>query len=266
MLIIGESLNGSIPPVGQAITNRDEEWVRALAQKQVDCGAQMLDVNAGGLSGRDESTDLVWLVEVVQESVSLPLVLDSNNPEALRAAMAVYRGPRPILSSLTPEENRLKTLLPLALDHNCGLIALCLSETGIPPDPESRLEIADTLVEHATASGMKPEDIYLDPLVLTIGANYRSGAVTQNTLRLIRTHFPQVNTVCGVSNVGFEMPKRRLLNRTFMAMLMALELEAFIVDVRDRDLMAALLAAAALAGRDEWCRNYFKAYRAGKLE
>ncbi len=266
MLIIGESLNGSIPSVGQAITHHDESWIQNLAQKQVDCGAQMLDVNAGGLSGQDECTDLAWMVEVVQDSISVPLVLDSTNPEALRAAIAVYRGPKPILSSLTAEEARLNTLLPLALDHNCGLIALCLNEAGISPEPKRRLDIAGTLVERATAIGMKPEDLYLDPLVMSIGVSYHAGAVTLETLRLIRDHFPRVNTVCGVSNVGFEMPRRRLLNRTFVAMLMTLGLEAFMVDVRDPELMSTLLAAAALAGRDEWCRNYLKAYRAGKLD
>jgi cobalamin-dependent methionine synthase I len=266
MLIIGESLNGSIPSVGQAITNHDEHWIRTLAQKQVDSGAQMLDVNAGGLSGQDECANLAWLVEVVQESVSVPLVMDSTNPEALRAAISVYRGPRAILSSLTAEEVRLNTVLPLALKYNCGLIALCFNESGISLESERRLEIATTLVERVTIAGMSPEDLYLDPLVMTIGANYQAGAVTLDTLRLIRDHFPQVNTVCGVSNVGFEMPKRRLLNKTFVAMLMALGLEAFMVDVRDAELMATLFAAAALAGRDEWCRIYLRAYRAGKLD
>ncbi|MGI5926684.1 MAG: dihydropteroate synthase [Thermacetogeniaceae bacterium] len=266
MLIIGESLNGSIPAVGKAIINHDEQWIRELAKKQVDCGAQMLDVNAGGISGRDECADLVWLVEVVQDSVSVPLVLDSTNPEALRAAISVYRGPKPILSSLTAEEERFNALLPLVLDHDCGLIALCIDESGIPLEPKRRLEIAETLVERVTAAGIKPEDLYLDPLVLTLGVNYHAGAITLNTLHLIREHFPQVNTVCGVSNVSFEMPKRRLLNRYFAAMLMAFGLEAFMVDVCDREMMVALTAAAALTGRDEWCRNFFKSSRAGKLD
>lgn len=265
MLIIGESLNGSIPSVGQAVIDHDEGYIRTLAQKQIDCGAQMLDVNAGGLSGQDEHADLAWMVEIVQDSVSVPLVLDSTNPDVLRTAIEVYRGPRAILSSLTAEESRINTLLPLALENNFGLIALCLDETGISLEPRKRLDIADTLVKQVTAAGMEPEDLYLDPLVLTIGANYRAGAITLDTIRLIRDHYPQVNTVCGVSNVGFEMPNRRLLNRTYVAMLMVLGLEAFIVDVRDQKLMSTLLAAAALAGHDEWCRNYFKAYRTGKL-
>ncbi len=266
MLIIGESINGSIPSVGQAIINRDEQWIQSLAKLQENSGAQMLDVNAGGLSNRDEVSDLIWLVEIVQKSVSIPLVLDSNNIDALKAAVSIYKGENLILSSLTAEEQRLNDLLPLVLEQNCGVIALCIDEKGISLEPKRRLEIASLLVERAIAGGLEPQNLYIDPLVLTLGVNYNAGAITLETLRLIHEQFPQVNTVCGVSNVGFEMPNRRLLNRTFVAMLLALGLNTFMVDVRDKELMGALLAAAALNGQDEWCMNYLNAYRAGKLD
>jgi 5-methyltetrahydrofolate--homocysteine methyltransferase len=266
MLIIGETLNAVIPKVGQAVIARDAEAITALARCQVECGAQMLDVNAGGLAGRDEVEDLVWMIEVVQEAVEIPLVLDSANPEALHMAITVYRGPRPILSSATAEARYLDRLLPLAVERDCGLVALCMGEQGIPSNPGGRLVIAETLVKRATAAGLKPEDLYLDPLVMTISADHRAGDVTLGTLRLIRDRLPEVRTICGVSNVGFGLPQRRLLNRTFVAMLMALGLEVFMVDVRDQALMATLLAAAALTGRDEWCSAYLKAYRAGKLD
>jgi 5-methyltetrahydrofolate corrinoid/iron sulfur protein methyltransferase len=266
MLIIGETLNAVIPKVGQAVVARDAEAITVLARCQVECGAQMLDMNAGGLAGRDEVEDLVWMIRVVQEAVEIPLVLDSANPEALHAAMNIYRGPRPILSSATAEPKYLERLLPLAVEHDCRLVALCMGERGIPPDPEGRLAVAETLVKRATMAGLKPEDLYLDPLVMTISADHRAGDAALATLCLIRERLPEVHTICGVSNVGFGLPQRRLLNRTFVAMLMALGLEAFMVDVRDQALMATLLAAAALTGRDEWCSAYLKAYRAGKLD
>ena len=266
MLIIGESLNGTIPTVGQAIITRDESTIAALARAQVECGAHMLDVNAGGLAGQDEVANLTWMVGVVQSVVEVPLVLDSANPVALRAAIEVYRGPRPILSSITAERERLDAVLPLAIEYNCGLVALCMGEQGIPPDAEGRLAIAETLVGRAIAAGVKPEDLYLDPLVMTVAADHSAGYVFLQTLRQIRERFPEVGTLCAPSNVSFEMPRRRLLNRTFTAMLMAFGLKAFMVDVRDRELMATLYAAAALAGRDEWCRGYLRAYRTGKLE
>lgn len=266
MLIIGESLNAAIPSVGKAVVDRDVDPIAALARRQVECGAHMLDVNAGGLAGREEATDLAWMVGVVQDAVEVPLVLDSAHSAALRTALAVYRRPRPILSSITGEPKRLDSLLPLAVERDCGLVALCMGEYGIPPDPEGRLAVAETLVERATAAGMKPEDLYFDPLVMTISADYHASDVSLRTLRLIRERFPQVRTICGVSNVGFGLPRRPLLNRIFVAMLMALGLEALIVDVRDQKLMASVVAAAALAGRDQHCRAYLKAYRAGKLD
>ncbi len=265
MLIIGESLNGTIPSVGKAIAAHDSNFVTTLARRQVECGADMLDVNAGGVPGQDECANLVWMVKLVQSVVQVPLVLDSPNTDALRTAIAIYQGRSLILSSISAEEKRIEALLPLAVQKNCGLVALCMSEKGIPPDAESRASVAGKLIERAMSAGLKPESVYVDPLVMTLSTDYHAGELLLRTLRLVRDRFPQVNTLCGVSNVGFGMPQRRLLNRTFVAMLMALGLEAFLVDVRDAELMATLFAAAAVAGRDEWCRSYLKAYRAGKL-
>jgi cobalamin-dependent methionine synthase I len=266
MLVIGETLNAVIPKVGQAVVAREAQAITKLARVQVECGAQMLDVNAGGLAGRDEVEDLVWMINVVQRAVDIPLVLDSADPEALYTAMKIYRGPRPILSSVTAEPKHIDRLLPLAVERDCGLVMLCMGERGIPPESEGRLVVAETLVKRATTAGLKPEDLYLDPLIMTISADHRAGDVSLSTLRLIRERLPEVRTICGVSNVSFGLPQRRLLNRTFVAMLMALGLEAFMVDVRDQALMSTLFAAAALTGRDEWCSAYLQAYRAGKLD
>lgn len=265
MLIIGESLNGTIPSVGKAIATRDANFIATLALHQVECGAHMIDVNAGGVSGQDESADLVWMVDVVQNAVQAPLVLDSSNPDVLRAAITVYQGPELILSSISAEEESLEALLPLAVERKCGLVALCMSEEGIPPDAEGRAALAGKLVERAVDAGLGPENLYIDPLAMSLAAADNAGEITLQTLRLIRDRHPKVKTLCAGSNVGFGMPQRRLLNRTFVAMLTALGLDAFLVDVRDGDVMAALLAAEAIAGGDELCRRYVKAYRRGKL-
>ncbi len=265
MLIIGESLNAAIPSVGQAISARDSQAVADLALQQVDGGAQMLDVNAGGLAGRDEVADLVWLVQAVQETVTVPLMLDSNNPEALAAAIRAYRGPRPILSSASGEPGRAERLLPLAVEQNSGLVILCMDEKGIPPTPDGRVAVAERLIDQALSTGLRAEDLYIDPLVMTVSADYRAGAVTLATLSNIRERFPQVRTVCGVSNIAFGLPQRRLMNRTFAAMLAGLGLDAFIVDVRDRELLNTLLAVPTLTGQDPYCRQYLKAYRAGRF-
>lgn len=266
MLIIGESLNGTIPAVGQAVKDRDENFVRALAREQVDCGAHMLDVNAGGLSGRSEAEDLVWMVGVVQDEVKVPFVLDSSSPEALRAAIQIYKGPRPILSSVTGEQKSMEVMIPLALEYNTGLLGLCMTEKGIPADVAGRMEVADLLVERATAAGMKLEDLHLDPLVMTISADSTAGPIIIGTLEKIVGRYPQVGTICGPSNVSHGMPNRSLINRTFVSMLAAAGLKGLLVNVRDRKMYSTILAAEALMGRDAYARTYLKAYRQGKLE
>ena len=137
--IIGESLNASIPSVKEAVIERDEEKVTALAIRQAECGAHMLDVNAA-VVGSNEPEDLVWMIQTVQSVVDLPLVMDSSDPKALQEALKVYEGSAPILSSITGEMTEgHETLLSLAVEHDCGLVAMCMDDEGISPDPAKRL-------------------------------------------------------------------------------------------------------------------------------
>lgn len=264
MNIVGESINGTIEKVGQAISGRDHGFIEQLAREQVDRGAQMLDVNAG-MGGRDEVEDLTWLVRVVQGAVDAPLMIDSSNPEAIEAALALHRG-KPLVNSITAEPRKREGLLPLLASHDCGVVALSLTEEGIPKTPTHRLEVARSLVADLTEAGKAPEDIYLDPLVLTIATDWQAGATALKTLQFFKQELPGVRTVAGLSNIGFGMPNRRLINRTFLVMGIALGLDCAILDVRDAALMSVLMASRALAGEDKWCRGYIKAYRDGKLQ
>ncbi len=264
MLIIGESLNASIPAVASAVTARDAETIAALARRQCECGAQLLDLNAA-VTDRTQRDDLPWMVRTVQAAVDLPLMLDSTDPEALRAALQVHEGPPPILSSVTNEAGSLEGLLPLALEHDCALVALCMEDDKISPDPQVRFEIGRKLIERAHQAGLAPEKLFIDPMVMTIGTDTGSGLALLRLIRMLREGFPAVRTLCGASNVSFGMPERRLMNRTYVPMLAAAGIEAFILDVRDRQMMATLMAAAALTGQDKWCRGYIKAHREGRL-
>jgi len=264
--IIGESLNASIPAVKEAVIAQDREKIVALATRQAECGAHMLDVNAA-VVGRNEPEDLVWMVRTVQSVVKLPLVMDSSDPEALEAALKVYQGAAPILSSITGEMTEgHEALLSLAVAHNCGLVAMCMDEEGISPDASKRLAVAERLVERATKAGLKPENLYLDPLVMTISADTLAGATFLEVLQLIRERLSEVHTFCGASNVSHGMPLRKLINHTFVSMLVACGMDSFLVNVRDQGLMATFLASAALVGQDEWSMEYIRAYRAGKLD
>ncbi len=264
MLIVGESINSTISSVGQAVKDRDAAFIKGLARDQVDAGAQVLDVNAG-VMGTDEVEGLVWLVDIVQKAVDVPLVLDSANPEAIEAALKVHQG-RPMVNSISGEQQKLDTLVPLIADNDCSVIALCLDDRGIPETPEARLDIANLMVKQSTSAGIKPEDIYVDPLILSLGTDWQAAKVSLETITLIRRELPQVRITGGMSNVGFGMPNRRLLNRMFLTMAMAIGLDAAFIDVRDRKLMTTISAANAILGEDPYCRSYFKAHRAGKLE
>ena len=265
MIIIGESLNATIPSVRQAVIDHDEDFISSLAKVQTERGANMLDVNAA-VPGQNEVENLVWMVKIVQSATTVPLVLDSSNPDALEAALSVYKGERPILNSITGEltESHLH-LLQLAVDHDCGLVGMCMDEVGISPETEVRFSIAVRLHERAISFGLNVENLYIDPLVMAIAADYYAGAVSLEVLRLINERLPYVKTFCGSSNVSYGMPLRKLLNKTFVSMQAALGMDAFLVDVRNRELMATLLAATALIGQDEWGMNYIRAFRQGKL-
>ncbi|MFO8101324.1 MAG: dihydropteroate synthase [Dehalococcoidia bacterium] len=265
MLIIGESLNATIPSVHEAVIDHDEAKIASLAKIQEECGADMLDVNAA-VAGQNEIEDLVWMVQTVQRTTALPLVLDSSNPEAIEAALGVYTGSTPIINSITGEMTEGHVgLLQLAVDHDCGLVGMCMDEAGISPNSEVRCSIAVKLFERATSAGLAPDKLYIDPLVMAIAADYTAGLASLNVLQLVHERLPSVRTFCGASNVSYGMPLRKLLNRTFVSMQAALGMDAFLINVRDKELMATLLTAKALIGQDEWAMDYIKAYRAGRL-
>lgn len=266
MLIIGESINATIPSVKEAVVARDEKSIGALALRQAECGAHMLDVNAG-VPGQSDVQNLVWTVQAVQAVTDLPLMLDSSDPEAIVAALKVYKGSSPpLLNSITGEMTEgHQRLLSLAVENNCGLVLMCIDKEGIHTDPERRAKIAGDLVEAATKAGMTRDKMYIDLLAMAIATDDQSGPLLLEALRLIHERMPDVHTTCGNSNISFGMPKRRVLNATFAAMLVAYGMDTFLSDVRDKQLMATLIAAEAIVGHDEFGQKYLKAYRAGKL-
>lgn len=265
MLIIGESINGTIQKVGQAILERNETFLRELAKAQFDCGAQMLDVNAG-VAGGNEMEDLPWAVEVVQKEVNLPLMLDSANPDVLRAAFSVYRHPEPpILNSISGEDEKWNKLYPLIAEKKCKVVVLLMDDQGIPKRVEERIAIAKRLFERLNEGGLPPENIYFDPLVLSVAVDPDAGITTLETIQSLRSNFPDSHIICGVSNVSMGLPGRRLVNRTFLMMAMAAGLDTLLIDVRDQALMSSVCAAKTLLNQDPYCLEYIKAYREKKI-
>ena len=263
MLIIGEKINSSIPSVSAAIIAKDKAFIQKLAVDQAEAGANIIDVNAGAFL-QEEAELLPWLVDIVQEVVDLPLCIDSPNPVALEKALAVS-SKKAIVNSISLELERYESVLPLIQKSGSSIIALCMSDKGIPSAAEQRFEVAKILVKKLTGDGISPEDIYIDVMAQPIGTDSCSGRVTLDTVRAVMQGIPGVHTTCGLSNVSFGLPKRRLLNQSFAVSLAICGMDTFFIDPLDEKLMSLLLAANAILGSDDYCCNYIKASRCGKL-
>jgi 5-methyltetrahydrofolate--homocysteine methyltransferase len=262
VLIIGERLNCTRKHVGAAVSEGNADFVREEAQKQLDAGAHMLDVN-GGIAGR-EAEYLRWMVNIVQELGEIPICLDSADPGALSEALPLCKK-TPMINSITDEPERIESLLPLVKEFGTKVIALCLQASGTPKNAEDRVETALRLVDAMTQAGVQLDNIYIDPCVFPVSTGPEHGPAVIDAIATIKTRFPEVHISCGVSNVSFGLPERRLLNRTFLPMLLASGMDTAIMDPCDTRMMASLSAAEALLGIDEYCMTYLEAHRGGKL-
>ena len=256
-------VKGDVGSVKAAVEARDAAYIGEIAVKQAQAGASILDVN-GGVVGQ-EAECLSWLVNVVQDAVDLPLCLDSADPAALGAALPLCRKPA-MINSITTEGDRFDTVLPLVLEYKTKVIALCMGEYGPPSGVEDRVETASQLVDRLTAAGVPLDDIYIDACALPVSTGPEHGMSLAEAIGRIMARYPGVHTSVGLSNASFGLPMRKLLNETLIVLLMARGLDAAIADPCDRQLMANIAAAEALLGRDEYCVEYLKAFRAGKLE
>ena len=262
MLVIGELINCTRKKVGEAARNRDVQFFKEIARKQTSAGAEMLDVN-GGVPGQEIEV-LPWLVGIVQNAVTTPLCLDSADPAALRCALPLCKQ-RAMINSITDEPARQQVLLPLLREFRPKVVALCLGEAGPPNTTADRVVTASRLVDRLTAEGYVLDDIYVDPCVLPIGTGQEHGKSLVEATGQIKARYPGIHISAGVSNVSFGLPMRKLLNEVLIVLLMSQGLDAAIVDPCDPQLMMNIRAAEALLARDEYCANYIRAFREGKL-
>jgi 5-methyltetrahydrofolate corrinoid/iron sulfur protein methyltransferase len=265
MWMVGESINGTIQKVGEEILNRNEAFLGQLARTQYECGAHILDVNAG-VAGGNEVEDLPWLVELVQKEVPMPLMIDSANPDALKAALSVYRHSEPpILNSISGEKEKWNKIVPVITQRKCKVVVLCMDDRGIPKTVEERVRIATNLFHSLIQADVSPDDIYFDPLVLSVAVEPEAALVTLETIKTIRSNCPNSHIICGVSNVSMGLPMRKLVNRTFLTMAIYAGLDTLLIDVRDQTLLSSIYACKILTHQDPYCLQYLKAYREKKI-
>ncbi|MCL1993883.1 MAG: methyltetrahydrofolate cobalamin methyltransferase [Spirochaetes bacterium] len=265
MIIIGEKINSTLKAVRPAIENYDAEVIKNLAKAQTDAGATYIDVNAG-MFLHDEPERVQWLVETIQSAVSTPLCIDSPRATAIEAGCKYNKNGKPIINSLTDEKERYDEILPIVLKYNTGIVALCMDDNGMPEDAEGRIRIGERLINKLAKEGVKHEDIYIDPLVRPIGTGSHYGLAAIETIRTIKKNFPEVHIACGLSNVSFGLPNRKLINQTFLVAAIAAGMDGAILDPLDKKIMAFVYASEALTGADDFCVTYLEKFREGLLD
>ncbi len=263
MLIVGEKINATRKRIGQACQEGNAELIVQTVKDQAQARADCIDVNAG-LVGKEVET-MQWLLELVQQTTELPIMLDSSDPEAMKKGLQLAKT-KPIVNSISMEKDRLESFTPLIAEHDCSVVGLCVSDAGMPSGVDDRLATADALIEHLTSKcGKKLEEIYLDLAVFPVSAQPAAPMDMAIAIEKIMTKYPGLHTIAGLSNVSFGLPERRLLNLSFLTILISRGLDAAICDPNTAGLHAAIAAAELLSNKDEFAMNYITAHREGRL-
>lgn len=265
MLIIGERLNSTRKTVREAIKARNAEFIAGEAKKQLEAGAYYIDVNCAMTSG-DELADIDWVISVLQGACgAFNICIDSPNHLAIARALKVYNaGGQILINSITADEGRIKSILPLAMKAGAKVVALTMNEKGMPDTAEDRFAIAREIAARTGAMGFEPKNLYFDPLIRPVATEPAQGRAFLDAIPLIKS-IPLIKTVCGLSNISYGLPKRSLINAAFLAMALHAGLDAAILDPTDINVSSGLSVSMALLGRDEYCAEYIGAFREGKL-
>jgi 5-methyltetrahydrofolate--homocysteine methyltransferase len=259
--VIGERINPTGRKVfAEELRGGDLSTAETDAVSQVEAGADMLDVNAG-IPLVDEPELLKSMLRAVQGVVEVPICIDSSVIEALEAGLSVYEG-KPLVNSVTGEDDRLEEILPLVARHGAAVIGLANDETGIPETPQQRVDIARKIVSAAGDHGIPPEDVVIDPLAMTVGAATDAVTITLETISRIRDELG-VNMCLGASNVSFGLPRRHVLNAAFLPMAMAAGLTSAIMSCAP-EVVGAVRASDLLLGHDEWGARWIASHRAAE--
>ena len=257
--VIGERIN----PTGRKLLAAEMaagDYSRVLsdALAQVEAGATMLDVNAG-IPMADEPAILAKAIQLVEDTVDVPLAIDSSIVAALEAGLAVYKG-KPLVNSVTGEEERLEVVLPLVKKYGAAVVAISNDETGISEDPNVRYEVAKKIVERAADYGIPREDVVVDPLIMPVGAINMAGRSALDLIIRLRNEL-KVNTTCGASNISFGLPNRHGMNAAFLSMAAGAGMTSAIMNPLHAEEMTGIMGANVMNGNDPECRRWIQKFR-----
>ena len=260
MIVIGERINGMFKVIKNAISDKDKKPVQDMALKQLEAAANLLDINVGPASAEPAET-MVWLVEAVREVTDAPLSIDSPKLDVMKAGLEACSGEK-LINSTTGKQEDLEKFLPLAAEHNAGIVGLTIDEKGVPADANGRAEIALKILSMAMEHGIEPDRLYIDPIVLPVKADQKSpGFVLEAIKQFTMLCDPPPHIVVGLSNLSQTAIDRKLINRTFLAMAIAHGLDAAIIDPLDTELMDAMITAEVLLNKSIYSDSFLKAYR-----
>lgn len=253
--VIGERINMTRKSIRTRVWERDEEFIRGEARKQMEAGANIIDINAGG-DPEKEIEDMKWLTGIVADEIPLPLSFDSANPEAIRAGLEICNRPGTIVNSITLEKERVKTLAPLIDEYGADVICLTMNDEGMPEDYQGRIALADEFVTVLSGYGLRVEQLIIDFLVRPASTNPGQVRFILAAIRYIMLRYPEIHCSVGLSNVSFGIPVRNNFNRAFLAMVVEAGADAAIIDPTENEMMLFLKASQALVGDDEYCMEY----------
>jgi len=260
LIIIGERINGMFKAVNQAIVDSDKAFIQDLALRQIAEGADMLDINVGTASAEPRKA-MTWLVQTVREVTDVTLSIDNPNLPTMKAGLEACTG-RKMINSTIGSDEALDTFLALAKEHSASVVCLCIDEKGVPVDVDGRCEIAMRILAKAMELDLPMDDLYIDPIVLPVKADQTGpGKVLESIKQFAMLSDPPPHIVVGLSNLSQGAVDRKLVNRAFLAMAIAMGLDAAILDPLDTELMDTLIAAEVLMNRAIYSDSFLKAYR-----
>jgi 5-methyltetrahydrofolate--homocysteine methyltransferase len=261
MIIIGEKINGSIPSVKKAIEEKNSGLIQELAKKQAEAGAAFIDVCAS-VPENVELETLKWMIGLVQDVTDTPIAIDSPSSQICADAIKFCKKPG-LINSVSMEGNKADVVFPVIAGTGWECVALLCDDTGIPKSSEKRLHVFDALIKKAESFKIPPEKLHVDPLIEMLCTSEDGIEKVTTTMRTIRERYPKIHLTGGASNISFNLPARKYINRAFIILAIASGLDSAIIDPLNTDMMGLIYAAEALLGRDEMCIDYIHAFRAG---
>ena len=267
MFVIGERINGMFRDIGDAIVARDVRPVQRMAEKQLEAGADALDINVGTRVPKAERAEVMsWLVKAAREVTDKPLSIDSPSLSVVRAGLeAACAGGRAIINSTTGQQDKLEAFMALAREFNAGIVGLAIDENGVAATCDGKLEIGARTLAAAMEADVSPDDVYLDPIVLPVNCDQAAPGIVLETVRQFKLlSDPAPHVVVGLSNLSQGTLNRSLINRTFLAMAIAAGLDASIHDPLDEELTNTMVTAELLLNKMIYSDSYLKAYRQSK--